>query len=74
MNTGNGHINFKGISLNIEYQWDEIVVATYDQISEGGNYFITSISTKDSIINIYDLLSENIIREIEEQYLKNNEL
>jgi hypothetical protein len=68
MPTSTKRLDYYGISLDCEYDWDYYTPSTYDHPAEGGFEGITKVIHQGE--DIMDLLSEAIIEDLE---LKINE-
>jgi hypothetical protein len=79
MKTETGTITYKGIELNITYEYTPYEPFTLYDVdggigypSEGGELYILKVEICG--VDIYELLSEDTITDIEEMYKQKNEL
>ena len=71
MKTGKGTLTFQKIDLIVEYEYDNSYYpATLESPEEPTEWYITNILIGD--VDITELLSDEIIEQIEIEYLKLN--
>jgi hypothetical protein len=63
MPTSTKKVDYYGITLDCEYDWDHYTPQTYDHPAEGGFECITRVYHNGE--DIMDLLAESIINELE---------
>jgi len=76
---GTGPVTYKGIDLEIDYYATPYVPARYyldngdpGYPAEGGDFDIESVRLIDSTVDIYDLFTEEQLKEIVQAFINQN--
>lgn len=71
MKTGTGKVKFKGLNLVIHYEYDKGYPGTWETPPEEDEFYIYIVEVEG--VDITPLLTDDIIVEIEEEFLEQNQ-
>lgn len=72
MKQGTAKLKFKGINMQIFYEYTRFYPGTYETPPEEAEFYIYAVEVEG--INIIELLGDGILVEIEEEFVKQNKI